>query len=146
DELAGSAAGQPAALLFVGAERMNVGDDHVRVERHGEAALVDAGQLLDDDHRLEKVAAGAAVCFFEPRAQEPRLTCLAPGVAVHDPRLHPSLLVRDHFSLEKRAEASPEQLVLFSKQVSLHRPNICANSPPLAMLKAPCGGGSSGVR
>src|SRR5689334_4865801 len=90
------------------------------MERSRKAALVGARELLDDDGSMQKIAAGPAVFFGQPRAQEARLAGLLEDVAVDHALLDPALLVGLHFARDELDQSLAKQLVLFGKKRALH--------------------------
>ena len=113
--------GQPALLLLVVAERVEVRHDDVGVQRHREAALVGARELLHDDHRAQEVAARAAVLLVEPRAQEALRARLAPDLAIDLTLLAPALLVRSDLAVDELAKRLAERVVVGIEQRAVHR-------------------------
>ena len=85
-----------------------------------EAPLVDARQLLDDDDRVEEVAARPAVALLQPRAQEAARARLAPRLAIDHACLAPARLVGDHLALDELAEGLAEELVVVVEQRAVH--------------------------
>jgi hypothetical protein len=107
-------AGQPAALLCLGAGVENVHGGHVRVveDGDGEAAEGGAAHLLAENDAGQLVELGAAVLGGVADAEEAEAAHAAEDLARHHAGPLPFLAVRLHLRLDKAAELVPQGLVL----------------------------------
>src|SRR5690606_38199445 len=113
DRLAAHAAGQPALLLLVGAERDEVRDDDVAVHREPRAPRARPGELLGHDRVVtEVVDARTAVLLGHVEAEHPELACPGPELAGHLPGGVPLLVVGGDLLLDEGAHGLAERLVL----------------------------------
>src|SRR6185503_11900886 len=132
------AAREPALLLLVVAERVEVRHDDVGVQRHREAALVGARELLHDDDGAQEVCPRAAVARLEPWAQEALGAGLAPHLAVDLALLAPALLVRPDLAVHELAERLTEGVVVGVEQGAIHRRSITSERRAASEESAVC--------
>src|SRR5690606_25422519 len=98
-----------------------VRDDHVAVQRHREARLVDLRELLDHHDAVQEVASRPAVLLFEPRTEEPLRSRLPPHLAIDAALVSPTLLVRHDLLLHELPKRLAKALVLLPEDRALHR-------------------------
>ena len=135
DHLAGAEARQPALLLLVVRQLVQVRRDDVVVQREAEPARARAGDLLGDDPLEAQVGRpAAAVLLGDVHGEQAGLPGGQPDVPADVALLLPLRVVRDGLLLQEVPDHLPEVGVLVGEDRSLHRV-----APPLGTCGRPCG-------
>jgi hypothetical protein len=101
DQLAAPHTGQPAPLLLVASEIVDVGKDDVVLKREagGQRGGADPGQLVEDDDLVAVVGLPAAAELLgDAETDDALLAGGEPDLPVDEPRVFPALQVGFHFA------------------------------------------------
>ena len=110
--------GEPTLLLFFGAQALDVGCHHVRVQAKAQAAHARAADLFDDHGRVAEVTARTAPLRVHGGAQQAFASGLEPGFAVHLAVLVPLGLAGFAFTLQKTAHGLAQHFVVLAEHAA----------------------------